>query len=367
MLVAAACLTPGASAQVPAPAPVAPATTVMASSPAAVAKLDCVQACGVAGASRPGSLLRVRGKALTQADEVVFMGGAGDADDVIAEALARRKTSTDVRVPMGAVSGPVAVVDRSGALTAPSVVPLTVEAAPPSGIVEFGVRAPRFFYDAAKPATLSYVVHGAAPVPVSVDLARVGDGAVIAHWDLGAVAPEVPQQLTWNGLANNKVQATGRYEFRVVAGGVAQAPVAFDFARDRFPILGKATFGTGAAAFGGGRGHEGQDVFAPCGTPLVAAHGGIVKKVAFHARGGNYLVIDNEGTGTDYAYMHLRDVPLVAEGARVFTGQPIGFVGDTGRANGCHLHFEAWTAPGWYSGGSPVDPLPMLRSWAASS
>lgn len=364
---------PAARAQVPAPTPaptpaaqVAPATTVLASSPAAVARLDCVQACGTAGASRAGSLVRVRGKALAQADEVVFMGAAGDGDDVIAEALVRRKTSADVRVPMGAVSGPVAVVDRSGALTAPSVAPLMVEPAPPTGIVEYGLRAPRFVYDAAKPATLSYVVHGAAPVPVTVALARVQDGVVIAQWDLGAVAPEVPQQVTWNGLAANKVQRTGRYEFRVTAGGVAQPPVAFDFARDRFPILGKATFGTGAAAFGGGRGHQGHDVFAACGTPLVAAHGGVVKFAGYHGRAGNYVVIDNEGTGSDYAYMHLRDVPLVATGARVFTGQPIGFVGDSGHADGCHLHFESWTSPGWYSGGRPIDPLPMLRSWAAA-
>ena len=142
--------------------------------------------------------------------------------------------------------------------------------------------------------------------------------------------------------------------------------MAFDFARDRFPILGKYSFGTGVASFGGGRGHQGHDVFAACGTPLVAAHGGVVKFAGYHGRAGNYLVIDNEGTGTDYAYMHLRDAPLVAAGARVFTGQPIGFVGATGRASGCHLHFEAWTAPGWQSGGQPTDPLAMLRSWAAT-
>ncbi|MBE2320218.1 M23 family metallopeptidase [Solirubrobacter sp. CPCC 204708] len=349
------------------PAPPAASAPVVASSPAAVARLDCVQACGTAGASRAGSLLRLRGKALAQADEVVFMGAPGDGDDVIAEALVGRKTSADVRVPMGAVSGPVAVVDSEGALTAPSVAPVLVEATPPTGPVSLGVRAPTFFYDAAKPATLGYTVHGAAPVPVTVDLARVDDGAVIAHWDLGAVAPEAPQQLTWNGLANRKVQRTGRYEFRVVAGGVAQPPVAFEFARDRFPILGKATFGTGTAAFGGGRGHQGHDVFAACGTPLVAAHGGVVKVAGYHGRAGHYLVIDNEGTGTDYAYMHLREAPLIQTGARVYTGQPIGFVGDSGHAHGCHLHFEAWTAPGWYSGGRPLDPLPLLRAWAEAS
>jgi murein DD-endopeptidase MepM/ murein hydrolase activator NlpD len=42
-------------------------------------------------------------------------------------------------------------------------------------------------------------------------------------------------------------------------------------------------------------------------------------------------------------------------------------VGDTGRASGCHLHFEEWTAPGWYAGGKPFDPLPDLRAWDAQS
>jgi murein DD-endopeptidase MepM/ murein hydrolase activator NlpD len=42
-------------------------------------------------------------------------------------------------------------------------------------------------------------------------------------------------------------------------------------------------------------------------------------------------------------------------------------VGDTGNASGCHLHFELWSAPGWYAGGEPFDPLPRLQRWDAQS
>ena len=114
--------------------------------------------------------------------------------------------------------------------------------------------------------------------------------------------------------------------------------------------------GTGAGAFGGGRGHQGQDVFARCGTRLVAARAGVVKFKQYHSRAGHYIVIDGDNEGYDYAYMHLRDASLVDQGDHVYTGQPIGFVGDTGRAFGCHLHFEIWKAPGWYSGGSRDRP-----------
>ena len=74
-------------------------------------------------------------------------------------------------------------------------------------------------------------------------------------------------------------------------------------------------------------------------------------------------MIDGKGTGVDYAYMHLRQRAAVRLGDRVYTGQEIGEVGDTGDAAGCHLHFEEWSAPGWYDGGRPVDPLPDLKRW----
>jgi murein DD-endopeptidase MepM/ murein hydrolase activator NlpD len=140
-------------------------------------------------------------------------------------------------------------------------------------------------------------------------------------------------------------------------------PAAFRFLRHEFPIRGPHGYGEFAARFGGGRGHQGQDTFAACGTPLVAARGGKVKFKQYHSRAGHYLVIDGQRTGIDYTYMHLRSPALVNEGDRVRTGQLIGYVGRTGDASACHLHFEMWTAPGWYDGGHAFDPLPSLLAW----
>jgi murein DD-endopeptidase MepM/ murein hydrolase activator NlpD len=87
----------------------------------------------------------------------------------------------------------------------------------------------------------------------------------------------------------------------------------------------------------------------------------------FHSRSGNYVVIDGAGTGVDYVYAHLRDPGRFAVGRHVFTGQLIGFVGRTGDASACHLHFETWSPAGWYSGGAPFDPAPWLRAWDKTS
>jgi murein DD-endopeptidase MepM/ murein hydrolase activator NlpD len=131
-----------------------------------------------------------------------------------------------------------------------------------------------------------------------------------------------------------------------------------------FPIKGPHDLGRSATnRFGGGRGHDGQDMFAACGTPVVASQGGKIRKAGFHPVGGNFIVLTEQQTGLDAVYMHLAHRPRLHARENVETDQRIGSVGDTGNADGCHLHFELWTAPGWYRGGEPIDPLPTLQHW----
>lgn len=125
-----------------------------------------------------------------------------------------------------------------------------------------------------------------------------------------------------------------------------------------FPIAGRHRYGDG---LGAGRGHQGQDVFAKCGTPLVALFDATVQYKAFQSRAGHYVVLQT-ADGQSFAYMHLQSPSPLRKGAFVAAGDPVGKVGDTGRASGCHLHFEQWTAPGWYEGGEAIDPLPLLKS-----
>lgn len=149
---------------------------------------------------------------------------------------------------------------------------------------------------------------------------------------------------------------------RVVARAAASAPTPMSTSAvaEAFPIRGAHDYGTATNRFGGGRDHKGQDVFAKCGTPIVAALAGKVTMAKWQDRAGNYAVITADD-GTSQAYLHMRLPATVKRGDRVEAGQPIGEVGETGRATGCHLHFELWTAPGWYEGGEPIDPLPFLR------
>jgi len=253
--------------------------------------------------------------------------------------------------------------------TAPSAGALSLLAAEttPRKSFYFGFRFPR----------LSYTIGSSQPQnDLRIDVVDAA-GAIVKSFYRNDVAPDVPNGIRWDGTTNEGRPArNGLYSFRI--GPQVEAPAArratsstalslnFAFYGYAFPILGPHEFGLGAGRFGAARSghtHQGQDVMAACGTPLVAARGGTVQYATYEANAGNYIVIDGKGTADDFMYAHLAEPSPLQAGETVRTGQPIGVVGDTGDATACHLHFEIWGAPGWYEGGSPFDPLPYLEKW----
>jgi murein DD-endopeptidase MepM/ murein hydrolase activator NlpD len=179
--------------------------------------------------------------------------------------------------------------------------------------------------------------------------------------------------VTWNGTTSSGIVADGTYQLKLADGSTAGASVAggqtqpFGMHLHEFPVPGSHTYGGADARFGAprsGHTHQGQDLPASCGEKLYVVETGQVKTNAYQATGaGYYVVVHGTITGTDSVYMHLKAPSWAPVGTNVSAGQQIGKVGDTGDSQGCHLHFERWTAPGWYVGGAAYDPLPELQYW----
>ncbi len=264
---------------------------------------------------------------------------------------------------------------------APSAGTLTLVSATTSPRKSFyyGVRYPRLTYA---------IGSDQAQNDLRVDVVGSSGEAVISFYR-NDIAPNVADSIRWDGTTSEGRPApNGHYTFRILpqsggpaartarrarpAGSPSAEPLSlsFDLYGYAFPILGAHDYGGAGGRFGAARSghtHEGQDVMAACGTPLIAARGGRVQYSGYQAAAGNYIVIDGRGTSYDMGYMHLLEPSPLQEGMTVRTGEPIGVVGQTGDATACHLHFEIWTAPGWYEGGSPIDPLPYLEAWDAYS
>jgi murein DD-endopeptidase MepM/ murein hydrolase activator NlpD len=134
-----------------------------------------------------------------------------------------------------------------------------------------------------------------------------------------------------------------------------------------FPVAGAHSFGDDANRFGAqrqGHIHQGQDVLAAEGTPVVAPLDGSILTVGYQAAGAGYYAVEHTGVGLDFMFAHCKASSLtVASGQSVKAGQVLCLVGQTGDATAPHLHFEIWTG-GWQSAsGQPIDPLPYLQEW----
>jgi len=131
-----------------------------------------------------------------------------------------------------------------------------------------------------------------------------------------------------------------------------------------FPVAGPHSYGDGFGVDRGDHIHQGQDIPAADGTPLVAPRASTVFATGYSASGsGEYVVLYDSGANRSYVYFHLHSrSTVVSYGQSVRPGQLIGAVGSTGHSTGPHLHFELWVGR-WFDGGHAVDPLPTLRSW----
>ena len=265
--------------------------------------------------------------------------------------------------------------------------PASSTGAPPSDAPSAGTvsllsakTAPRksFFYGIRYPSLRFAIASTQTQNDLRIDVVDEA-GAVVRSFYRNDVAPNVETRIRWDGTTiEGRPAPSGHYSFRISPQGASARTarratssseplsLSFDMYGYAFPLLGRHEFGSSGARFGAGRSghtHQGQDVMADCGLPVVAARGGRVQYSGYQGAAGNYVVIDGKGTGYDTAYMHFMEPSPLQTGDLVRTGQPIGLVGDTGDATACHLHFEMWTAPGWYEGGGPVDPLPYLKWW----
>lgn len=139
--------------------------------------------------------------------------------------------------------------------------------------------------------------------------------------------------------------------------GASTAPIKINVSGDMTcPVAGPVSFVDTWGAPRSGHTHQGVDMMADYGTPIVAIVSGTITYAAYDGSGGNMLFLSGSD-GNDYWYMHNQE-NFVGEGARVQVGEQIGTVGDTGNAVGTpHLHFEFH--PGR---GSAVNPYPLVAS-----
>jgi murein DD-endopeptidase MepM/ murein hydrolase activator NlpD len=128
-----------------------------------------------------------------------------------------------------------------------------------------------------------------------------------------------------------------------------------------FPVQGEGDGSIGSSfgveRDGGRRSHAGIDIFAPRGTPVLAASDGVVNRVQVTSLGGKVVWVRDEARNTNVYYAHL-DSQLVSRGQVVKVGDVLGFVGNTGNARTTppHLHFGVYRR-----GSGAIDPAPFVR------
>lgn len=196
------------------------------------------------------------------------------------------------------------------------------------------------------------------PVTVFLDLFRREGLDSLPRWERVASADTGALRL------EREVEEDGAYVVRVqpeLLRGVRYDVVLSERATLAFPVSGhdsraiRSDFGAPREA--GRRSHDGVDIFASRGTPVLAAAEGRVRRVGLNRLGGKIVWLRDARRSQFFYYAHL-DSQTVRDGERVRPGDTVGLIGNTGNARTTppHLHFGIYRR-----GEGPVDPLPWIR------
>jgi peptidase M23-like protein len=265
-----------------------------------------------------------------------------------------------------------------------------VRARPARPVARYFRAGPRFVVAPALPKlALRIDEAGASTVRARIVFLPQTETGSIVHLDLGQVPVGQRVVATW---PSGTTLAPGRYRVRLHVRGLrgtvlarkastpglttltvrapepAPAPVP-DAAGHVFPVNGPHTYGDVFGAPRKGYSHQGQDILAAEGTPVVAPVAGSISFTDYQAHAAGYYIVEKGSDGYDYFFAHCqKGSTVVAPAQVVLAGQQLCSVGATGDASGPHLHFEAWEG-GWRvdAGSHPIDPLPLLKSWDVSA
>ena len=332
----------------------------------------CIETCGGMHKATTDSTVQLTGRHLSGVSKVLFEAKDGGKLEVKPSSAKRR--SVTASVPAGASSGKPKVTDPyDNKATSPTSIKIVSPGAiPDTGafkLKQVSAKPRTAYYDGKKKPKVHYLFTNTVPADVRIDVIDRKTDEVVDSINKADQEPNTEHAAHWNGKVDGSKRSasSGEYKFRVgpASGKLASSDTAgFKFRPYKFPVRGPHEYWDGVGAPRAGHTHEGQDVGASCGTKLQAARGGRVQYRAYQSAAGNYLVIDGKGTGHDYVYMHLKKPSPLHKGEKVRTGQNIGVVGSTGDATACHLHFEEWSAPGWYEGGRFMKAVTRhLKKW----
>jgi murein DD-endopeptidase MepM/ murein hydrolase activator NlpD len=226
-------------------------------------------------------------------------------------------------------------------------------------------------------ARLVFMPRGESGAVTRVDAGLIPTGKRVAVvWPAGSRLPagRYSVNLIVRGLGNAVLARTARARGKttVTVRAPAPPPAAPPAATGPvapgagvFPVAGPHTYGDGIGAPRNGHSHQGQDILAAEGVPVVAPEAGTVLYVDNQPSAAGWYVVLRAADGRDMFFAHCQAGSVaVAPAQAVSAGQPLCAVGHTGDATGPHLHFEIWVN-GWRvnAASAPIDPLPDLQAW----